>query len=215
MGCRERPSRPGRGASRGRRLCGAGGGDGTGARAARPPASRPRGDECLRLWDQRFYSCNADPRWDRGLAESAARRGQRGAGAAFVRAVSGPPGPAPGFGGWPGPAPAPSGPRLPLPAQTAQKMSTNSILHFSATLAGIGGARRENSKGRRLFMAGKLESGTIWWDLSRPAPSSPGPPKRQANGPLLTMSPARPGAGNALSALSLASRPLSHFFSRS
>lgn len=41
-------------------------------------------------------------------------------------------------------------------------------------------------------MGGELESGTIWWDLSRPAASSPRPPQRRANSALLTMSPPRP-----------------------
>lgn len=36
-------------------------------------------------------------------------------------------------------------------------------------------------------MAGELESGTIWWDLS-----APGSPQRRANRAWLTMSPAWP-----------------------
>lgn len=62
-------------------------------------------------------------------------------------------------------------------------------------------------------MAGELESGTIWWDLSRPAASSPhGPLKSRANSALLTVSPARPVGWEPPHRLLHSLPGLSHFY---
>lgn len=61
-------------------------------------------------------------------------------------------------------------------------------------------------------MAGELESGTIWWDLSGPGPPlAPRPPQRRANSARLTMSPAQPTGWERLMG-SFPLRTPAHFF---
>lgn len=100
-----------------------GGGTAPGAGSRQRPTPSPRGSPVT--------SAVLAPQRGRPLAGSAA-------GAALVQR--------PGARGWPGPRPPRPGRTSVAPGPT-EKMSANSILHFPATLAGIGGARRENRKG--------------------------------------------------------------------
>lgn len=109
-----------------------------------------------------FSFCGPGPRRP---GPARARRGAR----PLSARVSGPPGPAA--------APALPGHLSRFPRRRPRKCAQTAFCTFAPLERESEEPSEKTRKEKPLFMAGELESGTIWWDLSGPGrPQPPGPP---------------------------------------